>query len=146
MQILKDIILEGSKSKTVKVVIDTGASMTLLPKKIADEIGVRYTGEKQPLGGAFESLNDIAEVAIVNIKFPFLNNLNYVAKVAVSTKAIGVLIGMDILNPLKIIIDTNTHQIVVKDEMKEAVKTGLMIVGGAAVLGTILYVLFRRRK
>ena len=46
MQIRKNLILRGAVSKTIDVLIDTGAGLTLLPKKIADELGVKYTGEK----------------------------------------------------------------------------------------------------
>ncbi len=145
MQIRKDIIIEGLRSKILNVLIDTGAEMTLLPKKVADEIGVRYTGEKRFMGGAFEGLDDIIDMAIVNIKFPFLNNRNHVATVAVSTKATDILLGLDVLNQLKMTIDIHTHQIVVKNEVVEAAKTGLMIAGGVAVVGVILYALFGRR-
>ena len=146
MQIRKDIILEGAKSKCVNALIDTGASITLLPKKLADEIGARYTGEKQPLSGIFDNSGDVGEVAIINVKFPFLNNLNYLARVAVSAKATDVLIGLDVLNPLKMTIDTDTHELSVKNEVVEFGKASLMIVGGVVVAGLILDFLFGKKK
>lgn len=146
MQIRKDIILRGAKSKTVNALIDTGASLTLIPKKIADEIEVKYLNKKQQMHGAFEGGEDIAEIAAIDMNFPFLEDLNYIAEVAVSSKATDVLIGLDILNPLKITIDTDTHELSIKNEIVDGVKNGLAIVGGVAIAGTILYLLFGRKK
>ena len=142
MQIRKDIVLEGSSSITANVLVDTGASMTLLPKSVADRIGVKYTGEQVSMSGAFAGMGDMADVAVVSIRFPFLNNLLYVTRVAVSTKANDILLGLDILNPLKMTIDTHTHEIVVKNEVIEVAKAGLMVAGGIAITALILKALF----
>lgn len=139
MKIKKDIVFEGISGKSVNAVIDTGASYTLLPKRIADEIGVRYTGERLKLGGAFLGLSDNTHIAIANIKFPFLNNLTYSSRIAVSERAKNTLIGMDVLNPLKIVVDTRTGELTIKDDLVELAKGGLMVVGA----GVVAYGLFK---
>jgi predicted aspartyl protease len=146
MQIRKKLIIEGSRQENVDALIDTGASVTLLPKNIADKIGVKYTGETQSLGGAFEGLGDVADVAVVNIRFPFLNNLNYLARVAVSAKAKDILIGLDILNPLSIIVDTKTHELRIKNESADAIIGGLALVGVGAIAYLVLNALFGKKK
>jgi len=44
--------LERKKSKKVKALVDTGASLTTLPKKIADELGIKATSHEQVSTGA----------------------------------------------------------------------------------------------
>ena len=67
------------------------------------------------MSGAFAGMSDMVDIAVVSIRFPFLNNLLYVMSIAVSTKTHDILLGLDVLNPLKMMIDTQTHEIIVKD-------------------------------
>jgi len=46
--------LERKHSKKVKALVDTGASLTTLPKKIADELGIKPTSEGRVMTGAGE--------------------------------------------------------------------------------------------
>ena len=146
MQIRKKVVFEGSNSRVVDALIDTGASMTLLPKKFADEIGVKYTGERRRFTGAFEGGYDNAYIANVNLRFPFLNDAYYSAVIAVSEKATEVLIGLDIFNALKIRIDSDTGHIVVKDETVDLVKDGLAIAGIVAIGIVVLSALFGNKR
>ena len=44
--------LERKHSKEVQALVDTGASLTALPKKIADELGIKPTSQEQVSTGA----------------------------------------------------------------------------------------------
>jgi len=44
--------LERKNTKKVKALVDTGASLTTLPKKIADELGIKSTRQEQVSTGA----------------------------------------------------------------------------------------------
>jgi len=44
--------LEKKHAKKVKALVDTGASLTTLPKKIADELGIKPTTQEQVSTGA----------------------------------------------------------------------------------------------
>ncbi|MEA2076074.1 MAG: aspartyl protease family protein [Euryarchaeota archaeon] len=46
--------LEKKKSTVVKALVDTGASLTVLPKKLADELGIAATSEEKVTTGAGE--------------------------------------------------------------------------------------------
>jgi Predicted aspartyl protease len=46
--------LEKDKSREVKALVDTGASLTVLPRKLADELGIVATTEEQVTTGAGE--------------------------------------------------------------------------------------------
>lgn len=142
MQIRKEVTLRGFNTKTVNALIDTGAAVTLIPKKLADELGVKYLNKKQKLSGAFSGGEDLVDIALIDIIFPWLGNINHVTEIAVSSKATDTLIGLDILMPLNISINTQTHELTVKNQIVDAAKTGLAVVGGAAIIGFVLYLLF----
>jgi len=44
--------LERKHSRKIKALVDTGASLTTLPKKLADELGIRETSHEQVSTGA----------------------------------------------------------------------------------------------
>ncbi len=44
--------LERKHSKKVNALVDTGASLTTLPKKLADELGIKPTSQEQVSTGA----------------------------------------------------------------------------------------------
>ncbi len=46
--------LEKKRSTVVKALVDTGASLTVLPEKIAEELGVHATSEEKVITGAGE--------------------------------------------------------------------------------------------
>jgi clan AA aspartic protease len=46
--------LERKESCTVKALVDTGASLTVLPEKLADELGIRAISEEKVSTGAGE--------------------------------------------------------------------------------------------
>jgi len=46
--------LERKKSSKVKALVDTGASLTVLPAKLADELGIETISEEKALTGAGE--------------------------------------------------------------------------------------------
>ena len=46
--------LERKKSTVVKALVDTGASLTVLPEKIAEELGIHATSEEKVSTGAGE--------------------------------------------------------------------------------------------
>ena len=140
------MIIEGLRSTNVSALIDTGASYTMLPKQLADEIGVRYTGERVQLGGAFAGGSDNAYLAFATLKFPFFDNLTYMPKIAISEKATDILVGMDVLNPLKIVIDSHTGELTIKDEIVDLAKGGLMIVGVGAVAYGIYKLFFDKKE
>ena len=53
-----------------------------------------------------------------------------------------IIVGMTILQPLGITIDTKTHKLYIKNEIWEAFKTvvgnGVLILGGIAIIGGII--------
>lgn len=44
--------LERKRSRKVKALVDTGATLTTLPKKLADELGIKPTSEEKVSTGA----------------------------------------------------------------------------------------------
>ncbi|MDI6810775.1 MAG: retroviral-like aspartic protease family protein [archaeon] len=46
--------LEKKKTTKVKALVDTGASLTVLPKRLADELGIDATSEEKVTTGAGE--------------------------------------------------------------------------------------------
>jgi len=47
--------LERTRSKRLKALVDTGATLTALPRKIAEELGIETIGEQKVLTGAGEN-------------------------------------------------------------------------------------------
>lgn len=146
MQIKETINFEGEKgSKSVEALIDTGAEITSIPKSLANELVDRYLEKKFYLKSASSHVTE-ANVAYIKVEFPSLNNISYLGEIAIVNNNDTILIGLDILNALNIHVDSKRKTIYLRDETLEAAKTGLAVVGGAALIGTVLYLLFGKRK
>lgn len=146
MQIRETISFEGKKgSKSVEALIDTGAEVTLIPKSLADELIDEYLEKKLRLKSASGHVTE-ANVAYMKVGFPSLNNISYVGEIAIIDNNDTILIGLDILNALNIHVDSKNRTIYLSNETLEAAKTGLAVVGGVALIGTVLYLLFGRRR
>lgn len=129
MSIYEDIEVEGVNVKvTVKALIDTGAQISIVPLKLVRKIGAPYLVRKSgnirrlirvPVFGIHGNVKRYPLV-VVTIKFPKLGvgGKFVIAAGEVSTP----IVGMDILNPLGINIDTKTGNVYVKNELWEAFK------------------------
>ena len=133
MRMYEFVIFQGAKGKIKKkALIDTGAEISLIPIGLATEIGVERTNETRNLVGV-HGQGRVLPLGLMGAFFPSLNNKGGQFFIAISDKEKEPIIGMNILRPLGISIDTKTSQLQVKNEIWEAFKT-LSAVGVAAFL------------
>lgn len=146
MQIRKVVNLTGPKgSKSIEVIIDTGAEITTIPKPLVDKLTDTYSDKKLNLRSLSGHMTE-AKITVLKLSFPTLNNISYIGEIAVVNNENIILIGLDILNALNIHLDSKNKDIYVPNEMLEAATKGLAVVGGAAIITTFLYLLFGRKK
>jgi predicted aspartyl protease len=138
MRIYADIILQGAKNKIkTRALIDTGAKISLMPFSIATKIGAWRTNQQVNVVGIHGETKTLP-IIVAYLYFPLLNNIGGQFAFAMSNIEQEVIVGMDILKPLGITIDTKTHQLSVKNEIWEAFKTlsaiGVLVIGGVKLL------------
>ena len=77
-------------------------------------------------------------IIVACVYFPSLKGIGGRFPFVMDSTGRKLIIGMDILKPLEITIDTKTHQLSVKNEIWEAFKTlsaiGVLVVGGVKLL------------
>lgn len=123
MRIYQAIKFKGArKAVQQKALIDTGAGISLIPLRLAKNIGAWRTNQNINIVGVHEQSKTL-ELGIAEVYFLSLNDIGGQFPVAVSDVEKEPIIGMDILKPLGISIDTATHQLSVKNEFWEAFKT-----------------------
>ena len=146
-QMKETVKIRGNKGEQqVEVLVDTGAEITRIPKSLADMVTTKYTGNSTTLISA-SGHRTTAKLVIIEVIFPSLSNLKYVGEVAVvESGTVDILLGFDILRSIGATIDTKLKKLIVKDELVEAAKVGLMIVGGVAIGALILKFLFGSEK
>ncbi len=141
MRIYQIAKFQGARTKTQEnVLIDTGADISLIPLSLAMEIGAWRTNQTINIVGIHKQSRKL-RLGVVHIYFPSLNNIGGRFFTAISDKEQKPIIGMDILRPLGISIDTKRHQLLVRNEVWEAFKTlsawGVLTYGGIKILEAI---------
>ena len=138
MSIYADIKLQGARNEIIKrALIDTGAEISLMPLSIAANIGAWRTNQQTNVVGVHGEAKTLP-IIVAYLYFPSLNNIGGQFAFAMSNTGQEVIVGMDILKPLGITIDTKTYQLLVKNEIWEAFKTlaaiGVLVIGGVKLL------------
>lgn len=137
MQIRYPVFLQGSRGQVIaNALIDTGAEVSVMPTGAAQEVGAWLTNYNQALTGIHGDTRAFA-VVVANIEFSALKVAGRFA-FAMSDFTSEVIIGMDVLRPLGISVDTASHELSVKNAVWEAFKTlaaiGVIVVGGVKLL------------
>ena len=140
-RIYESVKFKGARGETlIKSLIDTGTDISLMPLKIARQIGAWRTNQTINVKG-IHGQSKILPLCVVDIFFPSLNNIGGRFGVVVSDTEDTPIIGMDILKLLGITIDTKLNCLYVKNEIWEAFKTlagvELLIYEGLKLLETI---------
>ncbi len=138
MDIYTDIKLRGARNEIIeKALIDTGAEISLLPLNIAKKIGAWSTNRQTNVVG-IHGKSKTLPIIVAYFYFPLLNSVGGKFEFVASNTGKELIVGMDILKPLGITIDTKTQQLLVKNEIWEAFKTlsavGVLVYGGVKLL------------
>lgn len=138
MRIYKEIKFKGAKRETAKKsLIDTGAEISLIPINLAINVGAWRTHQNINIRGV-HGLSRNLPIGKIGIFFPDLGNKGTHFLVAVSDVKNEPIIGMDVLKPIGISINTRTHELSVKNETWEAFKNlaaaGVLIFAGIKVV------------
>ena len=137
-RIYVDVKLKGARGEITKAaLIDTGAERSLMPLSTAVNIGAWGTNQQTNVVGVHEQARTLS-IIVAYLHFPSLSNIGAQFAFAMSNKGQELIVGMDILKPSGITIDTTTHQLSVKNEIWEAFKTlaavGVFVYGGLKLL------------
>lgn len=141
MSIYTDIKLKGARNEIIEnALVDTGAEISLMPLSLGANIGAWYTGQQTDVVGVHGEARTLP-IIVAYLYLPSLNNMGGQFAFAMNNTGQELIVGMDILKPLGIIIDTKTHQLSVKNEIWEAFKTlaagGVFIFAGIKLLGVL---------
>ena len=146
MRIYKPIKFRGARDETIREsLIDTGASISLIPRELAITVGAWHTDQYVDVTGVHGQSRALP-IGKIGIFFPALGDKGGYFLVAVSDVEKEPIIGMDVLKPLGISIETKTEELSIKNEIWEAFKT-ISGIGVAFFLGVkILEKLFEEEK
>ena len=138
MRIYVEVQLQGETNSTShSALVDTGAELSLIPSSIARNIGAWNTSQQTNVVGV-HGQGRILPIVVANLYFPSLNNAGGEVAFAMSDVEQELIVGMDILRPLGIIVDTKTSKLSIKNEIWEAFKTlatvGVLVWGGIKAL------------
>lgn len=123
MRIYQNIRFHGAINTVYgKALIDTGADISMIPLGLAEMIGALHICKVINIRGVFGQDRTLP-LRTMCICFPSLKNIGMQIPVAVSDVEQIPIIGMDVLKPLGITIDTKTGQLSVKHEGWEVFKT-----------------------
>lgn len=141
MRIYVEVCLQGETNYTsYGALVDTGAELSLIPSSIARSIGAWSTSQQTNVIGV-HGQGRILPIVVANIYFPSLNNAGGEVAFAMSDVEQEPIIGMDILKPLGIIVDTKTSKLSINNEIWEAFKTlatiGVLVWGGIKILNKL---------
>ncbi|MBI2653174.1 clan AA aspartic protease [Candidatus Woesearchaeota archaeon] len=93
--------LERKHSEKVKALVDTGATLTVLPKALADKIGIKALAEREVESGGIIKLKE-GEARII------IKGKEDVTRVLISDIIDKVLIGVVVLESLGFSVDPKT--------------------------------------
>ena len=128
MKIQVNVKLKGERNEIIeKALVDTGAEISLMPLSMAKSIGAWHTNTQTSVVGVHGIAKTLPIIA-VHLSFLSLKNIGGQFLFAMATPRPEdtlepeLIVGMDILKPLGIIVDTKTHRLSVKNEIWEAFK------------------------
>ena len=138
MRIYAEVQLQGETTFiSQNALVDTGAEISLIPSSIARNVGAWNTNQQTNVVGV-HGQGRILPIVVANLYFPSLNNVGGEVAFTMSDVEQEVIVGMDILEPLGIIVDTKTGQLSIKNEIWEAFKilatVGVIAWGGIKAL------------
>lgn len=152
MDITKPVKFKGEFGElTVDSLIDTGASISIIPLDIAQQIGAWKTNDQMQIIGV-NNQSSLLPLGAVIVQFPMFNNIGGKLVIPVSDKETRPIIGMDIMNPLGIIIDTKTRTLNLRGHENENSKdilagigTATLFVGGSFLVIKLLEEIFKQK-
>jgi len=137
MQITEMVTIKGAREEIkLEALIDTGAEISFIPERLAQQVGAWSTPLSRNIRGVHNQ-SKVLPLVGVGISFPALNKVIDGFLVAMSQNDSQIIIGMDILNPTGITIDTETCKLSIKNKIWEAFKTvtGVIGAGGLFYIG-----------
>lgn len=142
MLIYHDVRFEGTRTNTIeKSMIDTGASISMIPRRLADAVGAWPTSLHMTVEGVHKQQKTLP-LAAIRISFPGLNGAGGQLLVAVSDDLDTPLIGMDILRPLGVSINAGTHQLEIRNEAFDAFRNLSAVLVGGVILAYVIDAVF----
>jgi predicted aspartyl protease len=117
--------------------VDTGAELSMIPASLAGRIGAWTTAYQRTVLGVHQDARTLP-IMVVTLTFP---RLKVAGQFLFAMADVGeeLILGMDVLAPLGISVDTGTQDLSVRNEVWEAFKTlaalGVLVVGGVKLLG-----------
>ena len=138
MSIYEDVKVRGARNEIIEnALIDSGAEISLMSVDIASNIGAWRSNQQVNVEGVHGESRTLPLI-FSYLNFPSLNDIGGQFAFAMSNTGRELIVGMDILNPLGIIIDTKTRHLSLKNEVWEAFKTlsavGVLFIGGVKIL------------
>jgi predicted aspartyl protease len=138
VEIHVEVHLQGGRNyASHSALVDTGAELSLIPSSIARDIGAWSTREQTNVVG-IHGQSRILPIVVASLYFPSLNNVGGEVAFAMSDVEQSLIIGMDVLEPLGIIVDTKMGKLSIRNEVWEAFKTlatvGVLVWGGIKVV------------
>ena len=141
--------------KTILAVIDTGAEMSLLRKSISDEL--KFTLKEAKFDLMSLSNMAIETFGVVDTRVQFIDNKDCINAQAnfsvvpdvIFDPAIGALLGMDILKPIKTIIDTEEDKLTIKHKNKTVIKNLIQVRGIRSrdeTMAALISTMFREKR
>ena len=143
VKIFHPLRIEGDgEFLTVDAIIDIGADLTMIPSGIAWKVGAKATGETIPITGVHGQAID-HPISYVNLKFPKLKNAGGDFSVVVTDSLPNPLIGMDVLGPLRVRIESDEKELSIPNKGWEKFAKGATITGleylGFRILGELFW-------
>jgi len=118
-----NVRISGARaSSIVRSLVDTGAEVSLFPVNLAKRIGAWTTNRQITVVGVHGQSRTLLLIAC-RILFPSLGNLGGQVICAMIDENREPIIGMDVLRPMGVSINTKTGALSVRNEVWEAFKT-----------------------
>ncbi len=141
MRIYQTIRFQGARNTAQQnALIDTGADISMIPLRLAAMIGAWRTDQTINIKGVHGQSRTLP-LGVAHIYFPSLNDIGGQFYITISNIEQEPIIGMDILRPLGISIDTRNRRLSVRNEIWEAFKTlagvGVLTFVGIKILESV---------
>jgi len=118
-----DVKIGGARARLiVRSLVDTGAEISLLPVNLARRIGAWKTKRQITVVGVHNQSRTL-QLIVCRIWVPSLGNIGGRVPFAMTDNDQEPIIGMDVLKPMGISINTKTGVLSVQNEVWEAFKT-----------------------
>lgn len=140
----------GARARlNIRSLVDTGAEISSLPENLARCIGAWKTNRQTTVVGVHNQSRTL-QLIVCRIWFPSLGNIGARVPFAMTDNDQEPIIGMDVLKPMGISINTKTGVLSVQNEVWEAFKTlagaGVAFYAGISLLEALTENKKRQRR